>query len=80
MHCSSASSPEGGFRVSLRSKGAVNVAKVAETFGGGGHTCASGCGIDGPLSVAAERMIAQLRMRGFDNNGHAERSHPDKVQ
>ena len=71
---------EGGFRVSLRSKGAVNVAKVAETFGGGGHTCASGCGIDGPLSVAAERMIAQLRMRGFDNNGHAERSHPDKVQ
>ncbi len=53
------------FRVSLRSKGAVNVAKVAERFGGGGHECASGCAIDGPLSVATERVLAQLRMHGF---------------
>src|SRR5664280_2124588 len=29
--------PDGCFRVSLRSKGAVNVAAVAEEFGGGGH-------------------------------------------
>ncbi len=68
------------FRVSLRSKGAVNVAKVAENFGGGGHSCASGCAIDGPLSVATERMMAQLRIRGFDRHGHPDRSHPDKVQ
>jgi phosphoesterase RecJ-like protein len=68
------------FRVSLRSKGAINVAKVAETFGGGGHSCASGCAIEGPLSVATERMIAQLRIRGFDQHGHPDRSHPDKVQ
>ena len=72
--------PEGGFRVSLRSKGAVNVAKVAETFGGGGHTCASGCAIEGPLSVATERMIAQLRIRGFENSGNGDHRHPDKVQ
>src|SRR5271165_5944914 len=72
--------PEGGFRVSLRSKGAVNVAKVAESFGGGGHTCASGCAIEGPLSVATERMIAQLRIGGFENRSYADRSHPDKVQ
>jgi bifunctional oligoribonuclease and PAP phosphatase NrnA len=72
--------PEGGFRVSLRSKGAVNVAKVAETFGGGGHTCASGCAIEGPLSVATERMIAQLRIRGFENSGNGDGRHPDKVQ
>lgn len=71
---------DGRFRVSLRSKGAVNVAKVAEAFGGGGHSCASGCAIEGPLSVAAERMIAQLRIRGYDRHGRPDRSHPDKVQ
>ena len=59
--------PGGRFRVSLRSKGAVNVAAVAECFGGGGHQCASGCAIDGPLSVATERMIAQLHIRGYHN-------------
>ncbi len=56
---------DGRFRVSLRSKGAVNVAAVAAAFGGGGHDCASGCGIEGPLSAATERVRAQLRMRGY---------------
>src|SRR3974390_1794718 len=68
---------DGRFRVSLRSKGAVNVAKVAEAFGGGGHSCASGCAIEGPLSVATERMIAQLRIRGFQSHALLERSQPD---
>ncbi len=35
-------------------------------FGGGGHECASGCAIEGPLSVATERMAAQLRIRGYE--------------
>lgn len=52
---------EGRFRVSVRSKGAVNVAAIAETFGGGGHACASGFAMDGPLAVAAERILALLR-------------------
>jgi phosphoesterase RecJ-like protein len=57
---------DGRFRVSLRSKGAVNVAAVAASFGGGGHECASGCAIEGPLSMATERMAAQLRIRGYE--------------
>jgi phosphoesterase RecJ-like protein len=52
--------PDGRFRVSLRSKGGVDVSKVAARFGGGGHECASGCSLDGPLSVATEQLIAQL--------------------
>ena len=56
---------DGRFRVSLRSKGAVNVAAVAAAFGGGGHECASGCGVEGPLSAATERLLTQLRMRGY---------------
>ena len=49
------------FRVSLRSKGAVNVARIAENFGGGGHTCASGHAIDGPLASATQHVLNLLR-------------------
>jgi phosphoesterase RecJ-like protein len=36
------------FRVSLRSKGRrINVARVAEQFGGGGHKNAAGCRVNG---------------------------------
>lgn len=49
------------FRLSLRSKGRLNVAEVAESFGGGGHQSASGCTIAGPLDHAAERILTQLR-------------------
>src|SRR5450432_3143536 len=53
--------PGGNFRVSLRSKGQLNVAEVAVKFGGGGHQCASGCAVDGPLSVAVTRILAELK-------------------
>ncbi len=53
---------DGRWRVSLRSKGAVDVSCIAARFGGGGHFCASGCALDGPISVAAERVLAQLRL------------------
>ncbi|MGA9039032.1 MAG: bifunctional oligoribonuclease/PAP phosphatase NrnA [Terriglobales bacterium] len=52
--------PGGNFRVSLRSKGQLNVAEVAVKFGGGGHQCASGCAIDGPLPNAVSRILAEL--------------------
>jgi len=54
---------DGRFRVSLRSKGQLNVSAVAQQFGGGGHECASGCALDGPLSVAVSRVVEQLRRR-----------------
>ena len=53
--------PDKRYRVSLRSKGQLNVASVAERFGGGGHQCASGCSLEGPLSIAVARVLAQLR-------------------
>src|SRR5207244_10899980 len=55
--------PDGRFRVSLRSKGELNVAAVAERFGGGGHECASGCSVGGPLSDAVARVLGQLQLR-----------------
>jgi phosphoesterase RecJ-like protein len=55
--------PDGRFRISLRSKGQLNVAAVAEQFGGGGHACASGCSVAGPLDAAVQAILAQLRPR-----------------
>jgi len=52
--------PDRRYRISLRSKGAVNVSTVAEHFGGGGHKCASGCSIEGPLAVAVSRIVDRL--------------------
>src|SRR5215472_1129377 len=59
---------DGRYRVSLRSKGQVNVATIAEQFGGGGHICASGCAVSGPLSASLEMILAQLRSV-FSPNG-----------
>jgi bifunctional oligoribonuclease and PAP phosphatase NrnA len=49
------------FRLSIRSKGKIDVARIAEHFGGGGHRNASGCTIESPLDVATERILTQLR-------------------
>ena len=38
---------QGAYRVSLRSKGEINVARIAEMFGGGGHKNAAGCRLEG---------------------------------
>jgi phosphoesterase RecJ-like protein len=56
-------SPEGGpIRVSLRSKGQVDVAKFAEQFQGGGHARAAGLKLEAPLQTAHERVTqAMLR-------------------
>ncbi|HEY5382606.1 MAG TPA: bifunctional oligoribonuclease/PAP phosphatase NrnA [Acidobacteriaceae bacterium] len=49
------------FRLNLRSKGTVDVAEVAERFGGGGHRNASGCTVNGSLAEVAPRMVGELR-------------------
>jgi phosphoesterase RecJ-like protein len=52
----------GDWRVSMRSKGAINVNAVAREFGGGGHTNASGCSARGEfadLKMVFERKLAQ---------------------
>ncbi|MDE6104638.1 MAG: bifunctional oligoribonuclease/PAP phosphatase NrnA [Clostridia bacterium] len=44
------------YKVSLRSKGKVNVNAVASTFGGGGHILASGCVLVGELEEVIEKL------------------------
>ena len=50
-------SPKGKIRASFRSKGRIDVNKVARTFGGGGHMAASGCSIDGTLAQARAKVL-----------------------
>ncbi len=53
--------PEGGaIRVSLRSKGQVDVAKFAEQFGGGGHARAAGLKVDGTLDDVRQRVVTAM--------------------
>ena len=51
----------GAYRVSLRSKGKHNVAKVAELFGGGGHRNAAGCRITADLDEVKQVIIEGLQ-------------------
>lgn len=48
------------YRVSLRSKGDLNVAKIAEKFGGGGHKNASGCRVQGDWDEREKEIIAEV--------------------
>ncbi|MEA3509014.1 MAG: bifunctional oligoribonuclease/PAP phosphatase NrnA [candidate division NC10 bacterium] len=48
-------------RVSLRSKGDVDVAAVAKAFQGGGHKNAAGCTLIGSLPEVRERVFGEIR-------------------
>jgi phosphoesterase RecJ-like protein len=55
----------GSYRVSLRSKGEIDVCQVARRFGGGGHKNASGCTVPGPYDEA-RKTIAGLVLQAID--------------
>ena len=48
------------YRVSLRSKGDINVAKVAEKFGGGGHRNAAGLRVEGDWNQKELELVAAV--------------------
>src|SRR5438876_4269954 len=50
----------GPVRISLRSKGQIDVARFAEEFGGGGHARASGLKLSTNLSDARDQVVAAM--------------------
>ena len=54
------------YKVSLRSNGAVDVAKVAGIFGGGGHQRAAGCSVNGTYHDVINNIMkyVQLQLEG----------------
>ncbi len=48
------------YRVSLRSRENIDVAKVAQVFSGGGHTRAAGCNLNGNLEDIKHRLLTEI--------------------
>ncbi|MBA7651948.1 Bifunctional oligoribonuclease and PAP phosphatase NrnA [subsurface metagenome] len=51
---------DGRIRCSLRSGGAIDVRKIAQKFGGGGHTMAAGLYLPAPLENAKQLILAEM--------------------
>ena len=49
------------YRLSLRSRRALDVSVIAENFGGGGHRNASGCSVEGTLAEVTRLIVGQMR-------------------
>jgi len=49
------------YRVSLRSRGNVDVSKIAQKFGGGGHHNAAGCSVEGDYPAVREKVFQQVK-------------------
>jgi len=52
--------PDGRVKCSLRSRGDIDVRKIAANFGGGGHTAAAGVHLSGPLENAKQLVFDAL--------------------
>ena len=48
------------YRVSLRSKGDIDIGAVAKRYGGGGHKNASGCTVTGPVDALQRRIVDEV--------------------
>jgi phosphoesterase RecJ-like protein len=51
----------GVVRVSLRSRDGIDMNRVAQAFGGGGHVAAAGCTIEASLEDAVKSVLAEVR-------------------
>jgi phosphoesterase RecJ-like protein len=51
----------GKFKVSFRSRSAVDCSRLAEQFKGGGHKAAAGATVDGPIEAAQQRVLDAVR-------------------
>ena len=51
----------GRIKISFRSVGPLDVARLAEQFGGGGHKKAAGASLEGTLPEVQERVLAAAR-------------------
>jgi bifunctional oligoribonuclease and PAP phosphatase NrnA len=52
-----------GYKVSMRSKGTIDVAHICNNFGGGGHKNAAGCTIEGSLEEATKGIKEALNIQ-----------------
>lgn len=53
--------PDGKFKISFRSRSAVDCSKLAEKFSGGGHKAAAGAMVPGPFESAQQKVLDAVR-------------------
>jgi bifunctional oligoribonuclease and PAP phosphatase NrnA len=49
------------YRVSMRSKGEIDVGAVAKQFGGGGHKNAAGCTVNGAIDALQHKFVEKIQ-------------------
>lgn len=49
------------YKISLRASGDVNVSKVAQHFGGGGHVKAAGLTMNGVAQEIVQKLLEQIQ-------------------
>jgi phosphoesterase RecJ-like protein len=54
--------PDGKFKISFRSRSAVDCSKLAEKFSGGGHKAAAGAMVPGPFESAQQKVLDAVRL------------------
>jgi phosphoesterase RecJ-like protein len=48
------------YRVSMRSKGDIDIGAIAKQFGGGGHKNAAGCTVTGPIETLQKMFVERI--------------------
>jgi bifunctional oligoribonuclease and PAP phosphatase NrnA len=48
------------YRVSMRSKGDIDIGSIAKEFGGGGHKNAAGCTVSGPIDALQKMFVEKI--------------------
>src|SRR5262245_18846197 len=48
------------YRVSMRSKGEIDIGAVAKSFGGGGHKNAAGCTVSGAIDALQKTFVEKI--------------------
>jgi bifunctional oligoribonuclease and PAP phosphatase NrnA len=57
---------QNGYRVSMRSKGEIDIGAIAKEFGGGGHRNAAGCTATGAIDALQKTFVEKL-LRAIDS-------------
>lgn len=58
-----------GTRFSLRTRGAIDASRIAQSFAGGGHLTAAGCSVSAPLPGALE-LVLQRCLEALPDEAH----------
>jgi bifunctional oligoribonuclease and PAP phosphatase NrnA len=60
---------DGEYRVSLRSKGDIDIGAVAKEYGGGGHKNAAGCTVTGGIDQLQKMLVEKIERAIESQNG-----------